>query len=164
PSLEITPRPRPLLARQVVRYAGEPLAIVVAEDRYQAHDALAVIEAELDPLPALAGIERAAAAGDEHLAGSTELRYGDIEAAFAPAVPAPRLGRPAAWVGSRSDDTASTTQAHGTVLDLELAADPEGGLRGLRGYVLQDVGAYTTSGSGSVAVALAHLRSAYRLP
>src|SRR5207249_11013878 len=60
------------------------------------------------------------------------------------AVAALRLGRPVSWVGSRSDDTASTTQAHGTVLDLELAADPEGGLRGLRGYVLPDVGAYTT--------------------
>src|SRR5438105_7341358 len=83
-SLEITPRPRPLLARHEVRYGGEPLAVVVAEDRYQAHDALAAIEAELDPLPAMAGIERAAAAGDEHLAGRTELRYGDIEAAFAP--------------------------------------------------------------------------------
>src|SRR5207237_2253467 len=83
-ALELTPRPRPLLARHEARYAGEPLALVVAEDRYKAYDALGAIDADLQPLPALAGVERAAAAGEEHLAGSTELRYGDIEEAFGP--------------------------------------------------------------------------------
>src|SRR5207249_2254126 len=129
PSLEITPRPRPLLARQVVRYTGEPLAIVVAEDRYQAHDALAVIEADLDP-PQVRVLA-------EDVGGGFGAKTRCYPEEILTAVAALRLGRPVSWVGSRSDDTASTTQAHGTVLDLELAADPEGGLRGLRGHVLQ---------------------------
>src|SRR5207247_6696154 len=42
---------RPLLARDVVRYVGEPVAVVVAEDRYVAADACEQSEAEYDPQP-----------------------------------------------------------------------------------------------------------------
>ena len=41
----------PSLATDTVRYAGEPLAIVVAEDRYVAEDAVGEIYLDLDPLP-----------------------------------------------------------------------------------------------------------------
>lgn len=43
--------PRPLLAQQVVRFVGEPVAVVVADDPYVAEDALDLIELDLDPLP-----------------------------------------------------------------------------------------------------------------
>src|ERR1700730_12125503 len=47
------------LAKGKVRHAGEPLAVVLAQSRYLAEDALADIAVELDPLPAVVGLEKA---------------------------------------------------------------------------------------------------------
>ncbi len=41
------------LARDKVRYVGEPIAMVIATSRYLAEDALDTIEVEYDPLPAV---------------------------------------------------------------------------------------------------------------
>src|SRR5580765_405962 len=43
-------RPYYAAANEVARYAGEPVAVVVARDRYVAEDALELIEVEYDPL------------------------------------------------------------------------------------------------------------------
>jgi aerobic carbon-monoxide dehydrogenase large subunit len=51
------------LARDKVRHAGEPLAMVVAESRYLAEDALEDIVVDLDPLPAVTDLEAALAHG-----------------------------------------------------------------------------------------------------
>jgi carbon-monoxide dehydrogenase large subunit len=47
------------LAKDKVRHVGEPLAIVIADNRYIAEDALADIEVELEPLPAVVDLEAA---------------------------------------------------------------------------------------------------------
>ncbi|MEU8347008.1 aerobic carbon-monoxide dehydrogenase large subunit [Spirillospora sp. NPDC048832] len=47
------------LAREVVRHVGEPVAMVVARDRYLAEDAAERIRVEYEPLPAVVGIEAA---------------------------------------------------------------------------------------------------------
>lgn len=47
------------LAKDKVRHAGEPIAIVIAESRYVAEDALADIVVEFDPLPAVVDLEKA---------------------------------------------------------------------------------------------------------
>src|ERR1700687_4786533 len=47
------------LAKDKVRHVGEPLAIVIADSRYIAEDALADIVVELDPLPAVVDLEKA---------------------------------------------------------------------------------------------------------
>jgi aerobic carbon-monoxide dehydrogenase large subunit len=44
---------QPVLARGKVCYAGQPVAIVVAQTRYQARDAMERIRAEYEPLPPL---------------------------------------------------------------------------------------------------------------
>jgi carbon-monoxide dehydrogenase large subunit len=44
---------RPFLAADVVRFVGEPVAVVVAETRAQAFDAVDLVEVDYDPLPAL---------------------------------------------------------------------------------------------------------------
>ena len=75
-----------------------------------------------------------------------------------------RLKRPVRWVATRSEDTATTVHAHGTIFEVELAADPDGKLRGLRGRVWHDVGAYPASGPAQPGLMIAHLLSAYRLP
>ena len=57
-----TPFPSPphrALATDIVRYAGEPVAVVVASDRYTARDAADAIVVDIDPLPAVVDPERA---------------------------------------------------------------------------------------------------------
>jgi carbon-monoxide dehydrogenase large subunit len=49
------------LAKGKVRHVGEPLAVVLAQSRYLAEDALADIAVELDPLPAIVDLETAGA-------------------------------------------------------------------------------------------------------
>jgi carbon-monoxide dehydrogenase large subunit len=250
----ILSRPRRVLAAEKVRYAGEPIAVIVAESPYLAADAVDLISAELDPLPAVTDVADAAAEGAPlvhedvpgNLAGSIVRVKGDPEAAFGSgavvergrfsmariagaamerrvgtalwqdgvltlwastaghfrvrdavaaalglepervrvlaidvggsfgskvvaypedvlaAAAARRLGRPVRYTLSRTEDLASTNHAHGVVLDLELAAEPDGRLRGLRGTVHFPVGAYAAGGVPERP--LQHLLSAYRLP
>ena len=47
------------LAREHVRFVGEPIAFLVAADRYVAEDLAALVEVELDPLPVLANPQAA---------------------------------------------------------------------------------------------------------
>jgi carbon-monoxide dehydrogenase large subunit len=49
-----------LLARDVVRFVGEPVAVVVTEDRYQGEDAAELVDADYDPLPPVIGLAEAA--------------------------------------------------------------------------------------------------------
>jgi CO/xanthine dehydrogenase Mo-binding subunit len=51
------------LARDKVRHGGEALAMVVAESRYIAEDALEDIVVDLEPLPAVIDLEAALAPG-----------------------------------------------------------------------------------------------------
>ena len=75
-----------VLATTKVRYVGEPVAVVVARDRYEAEDALELIDVEYEPLPAITDPEAAMALGSELLFGETNvvdvLRFatGDITA------------------------------------------------------------------------------------
>ena len=79
------------IALDRVRYVGEPVAVVVARDRYTAEDALDLLEARYDPLPAvvdpLAAMAEAApilhAGLQGNVASDRRFRYGDPEGAFA---------------------------------------------------------------------------------
>ena len=75
-----------------------------------------------------------------------------------------RLGRPATWAATRSEDGATTAQAHGSTMEIELAASRDGKLRGLRGRIVHDIGAYSGSGSGQPGIIASHMVSAYVLP
>ncbi len=80
---------RPLLAERVVRFVGEPVAVVVAESRYVAEDALEEIELDLDPLepvttPLRALLPDAPQVHDEgNLYVELRAEFGDVDAAFA---------------------------------------------------------------------------------
>src|SRR3989442_1458530 len=52
---------QPILAKDVVRYVGEPVAVVVAESAYRVADALELAQVGYEPLPALATVEAALA-------------------------------------------------------------------------------------------------------
>ena len=81
------------LARGKVRYVGEPVVGIVAESRYQAEDALELIDIDYEPLPIVIDPEQAVRAGapllhDEagtNVLVSREFKRGDVEAAFASA-------------------------------------------------------------------------------
>jgi 2-furoyl-CoA dehydrogenase large subunit len=76
-----------------VRYVGEPVAVVVAADRYLAEDALELIEVDYAPLPVivdpLAALDPKLPPLHEGLGGNIasdrSFRYGDPERAFAEA-------------------------------------------------------------------------------
>lgn len=53
---------RPALARNTVRFVGEPVAVVVAEDRYVAADAVAAVSVSYTPIKVMTTIEDATAA------------------------------------------------------------------------------------------------------
>ena len=80
------------LARERVRYAGEPVAVVVADSPYLAEDARDEIVVEWDPLPAV-GDARLALADDapivwsdrdwpDNVCGTFETEMGDVDRAF----------------------------------------------------------------------------------
>src|SRR5215470_3680145 len=58
PALPVPCRIRPL-ARERVRFVGEALAVVIAEDPYRAYDALDLIRVAYEPLPAVVDVEAA---------------------------------------------------------------------------------------------------------
>ncbi|HVR30221.1 MAG TPA: molybdopterin cofactor-binding domain-containing protein [Thermoanaerobaculia bacterium] len=55
--------PHPILAKGKVRYVGDAVAVVVAEDRYVARDAADLVEVDYEPLGAVTDPEKAAAEG-----------------------------------------------------------------------------------------------------
>jgi carbon-monoxide dehydrogenase large subunit len=63
PTRSVPGMERPCLAADTVRFVGEPVAVVVAEDRYLAADAAAAVVVDYDPLPVLATVEEALADG-----------------------------------------------------------------------------------------------------
>ncbi len=225
------------LATGEVRYAGEPIAVVVADDLYVARDAADLVEVEYDPLPAVTDLDRAAAGGpfahagwDTNVAFTSVLEHGDLAQAFrsapvalrhrlvnqrlAPVSIEPRgtmamydgsqgqglltvwtstqeahsirdglslvldlpighirvitpdvgggfgaklntypedaviahlarrLRRPVKWVETRQENLLTTTHGRGQVVDVEVAAEQDGRLRGLRARILADLGAY----------------------
>ncbi len=81
--------PQYALAMDRVRYVGEPVAMVVAKDRYLAEDALEAIVVDYNPLPPVIDPEAAVDAAplhpgtDSNVLHDRRFRYGDPEAAFA---------------------------------------------------------------------------------
>lgn len=82
---------QPILARERVRYVGEPVAAVFASDAYVAEDAADLVAVEIDELPPVLAADEPL--GDFEPGRSTEAAmvekyYGDIDQAFrdAPAV------------------------------------------------------------------------------
>jgi aerobic carbon-monoxide dehydrogenase large subunit len=85
------PTAQPVFADPLVRYVGEVVAAVVAEDAYAAADAAAAVRVDYEPLPAAGTMERALEAGaprvfdawPDNVAGLSTARVGDPAAGFA---------------------------------------------------------------------------------
>jgi len=93
PGITFNQRTQVPLAKEKVRHLGEPVALVVAESRYLAEDALEAIEVDYEPLPPAVDLERSVAPGaprvhddlDDNVAAHVVQRKGDWEAARAKA-------------------------------------------------------------------------------
>jgi carbon-monoxide dehydrogenase large subunit len=80
-----------VLAEDVVRYVGEPVAVVVAANRYQAEDAAELVGVSYEPLPAVVDPEEAQHPGAPQLhpevpgnvMAHVPIRVGDPDGAFA---------------------------------------------------------------------------------
>ena len=128
---------QPVLAAGLVRYVGEPVAVVVAADPYAAEDAAELVDLDIDEAPAVLDAEAAATADAPRLfpggnvAADFTLGYGDVADAFARA--------------DRIVEIEVKIGRHGAV-PLEpraLLADPDpgtGGVRVLRYLVAYEVG------------------------
>ncbi len=81
---------RPPLATERVLFVGEPVALVVASDRYAARDAAELVEVDYEPLTPVVDPEKALAKGapvihpqfSDNVAFRWELEGGDVRAAF----------------------------------------------------------------------------------
>ena len=97
------PRTATPLAAGEVRYVGEPVALVVAESRYLAEDALELIDVTWEPLPAVASLDAALADGAPlvhadvpgNRAARVVQRVGDPDGGFARAA---RVLRERLWI------------------------------------------------------------------
>jgi carbon-monoxide dehydrogenase large subunit len=82
---------QPVFADPLVRYAGEVVAAVIAEDAYAAADAAAAVAVDYEPLPAAGTMEAALETGAprvfdgwaDNVAGLSTAKVGDPDAAFA---------------------------------------------------------------------------------
>ena len=254
-------RDRPLLAAGEVVHVGEAVAMVVAESRYAAEDAAALVDVGYAPLPVVADCRDALEPGappvhrdgEHNLLAELVMEFGDVAAAFAggrvfsaslsvhrggghsiegrgalarhdpaddtltlwsstqtphagrnliarmlgretrrvrvvtPAVgggfgpklvtypeevavalAAVLLGRPVKWIEDRREHFTASTQERDQFWEVEAAFEPDGRIRGVRGSMVHDHGAYTARGANlpyesALTVTLPYDVPAYRL-
>jgi carbon-monoxide dehydrogenase large subunit len=90
PNANIKTPPYPPLAREVVRYAGEAVAVVVAESPYIAEDARDLVQVDYEPLPVVTDSETAVKGGapalhagaPDNVAFKWTLAGGDVDKVF----------------------------------------------------------------------------------
>jgi carbon-monoxide dehydrogenase large subunit len=81
---------RPVLASREVVHVGEPIAIVLADSRYLAEDAAAIVDVDYDPLPVVAdcvaalepGAPTAHQGARSNLVAEMTMGFGDVDQAF----------------------------------------------------------------------------------
>ena len=84
----LEPYRQPILAKDRVRYVGEPVAVVFAEDAYTAEDAADLVTMTVEPLPEILAAEAPPGefdAGHPTEAAVVSKGYGDVAAALAKA-------------------------------------------------------------------------------
>jgi carbon-monoxide dehydrogenase large subunit len=258
PHPTLTPRMQYALVKDEACYVGEPIAVIVADDRYIAEDALPLVDVEYEPLPAVSDCKSGASpasarahldlesnvvsrmlssVGDidaafrdakhvfreeifQHRGGAffmecrgaiasydaaegtlllyvssqgphrikrglldlfdlsdTQLRVvtPDVGGGFGPkgslyaeypvlAACAMKLGRPVKWIEDRRENFVATHQERDQYWNVEIAVDEDARIRGLRGTLTHDNGAYTPWGIVLPWISVATVPGPYVLP
>jgi carbon-monoxide dehydrogenase large subunit len=81
---ELEPYRQPILAKGLVRYVGEPVAVIFATDAYLAEDAAELVTVEVEELPPLMEVVRRQDGVTEPAGEITSISkcFGDVEQAF----------------------------------------------------------------------------------
>ena len=90
PNADLKVSPYPAMAKSVVRYVGDAVAVVVAESAQQAYDAVDLVEVDYEPLPVTIDPEKAVKPGAPqlHVEAPNNIAFkwtvagGDVDAAF----------------------------------------------------------------------------------
>lgn len=77
--IDLSEHLQPVLASEEVRYVGEPVAVVVAEDAYAAEDGAELVEMDVEPEEVLLEATRAS---EGRIAADFTLGYGKVDDAF----------------------------------------------------------------------------------
>lgn len=77
--IDLSAHLQPILAGDEVRYVGQPVAVVVAEDPYVAEDGAELVEVDIEPTEVLLD---ATTAQESDVAADFSMGYGDVDAAF----------------------------------------------------------------------------------
>jgi aerobic carbon-monoxide dehydrogenase large subunit len=130
---EDNPTAEPLLAKDTVRYVGEPVALVVTDGRYQGEDAAELVTVEYEPLPAVIDFDDALRgetllfpengtnvlgaaqgddAGEDAFAGCEVVVAGTIVNQRVAPVPLETRAAAVAWADDRLTVWVSTQNAH----------------------------------------------------
>src|SRR2546427_800177 len=145
---------QPVLARELVRFVGEAVAVVVAQSPYALRDAVAAAL----KLP----VE------------SVRVVVPDVGGGFGPKGPiypeeilvaaaAHRLGRPVKWVESRRENFATMGQDREQDHDARIGFTRDGTIVAIDATFLADVGAYPIQGDGLTANTVNHMPGPYRV-
>ena len=82
---QLEPYRQPVLAKDVVRYVGEPVAVVFADNAYLAEDAAELVALSIEPKPAAMRATEQPGTYERELTtepGVLQKAYGDVDAAF----------------------------------------------------------------------------------
>jgi carbon-monoxide dehydrogenase large subunit len=258
PNPTIAPYAQPVIATSVVRYVGEPVAMVLADAPALAEDAAHAVELDIAPLPVVADRARSVAGSTLLFPGTTSncattftAEIGDVAAAFSDAphvrrecfavqrqtafpmetrgllaewdaaasrltmsgaaklpffnrrtlaamlglpeqavdyieydvgggfgargefypedfllaFAARRFGRPIKWVEDRREHLMTIAHARETECEIEIALERDGTIRGIRGDIFVDIGAYVRpNGTTPVRNVAQFLAGPYRVP
>src|SRR5207245_416647 len=129
-----------------VRYVGEPVAVVVARDRYVAEDAAELVAVEYEPLPVAAGPDEALAPAAPLLPPACGGCFGGKSSVCAYvvllALASRHLGVPVRWTEDRVEHLLASSMATERLTEVEAGFSAEGELVALRLDLVDDVGAY----------------------
>src|SRR5205823_4715248 len=138
-----------VLATDKVRFQGQEIAFVIAEDRYSARDALELIDVEYDVLDVVVDARRALdpdapVIRDDHAGrfGNKVPVYPGYVCALAGAM---LTGRPVKWMEDRSENLMSTGFARDYTMKGRIAATRDGRLLAIGVDVIADHGAFNAT-------------------
>src|SRR5207253_2485533 len=170
----IEPFQQPVIADAKVRYVGEPVAVVVADNPAQAEDALDAVALDIEARPVVA--QRKPAKQMSMPEGDIDMVEGDtggsfgVRGEFYPEdflIPfaARHVGRPVKWIEDRREHFIATNHARQAECELELACTRDGIILGLRGLVHTDAGAYVRTNGVTPARNISQVSTGpYRIP
>src|SRR2546421_453964 len=163
------------LAKERVRYVGEIVAMVVADDRGRAEDAVEAIAVEYAPHPAAVDMLTAGEPGAPlvHPEWGTNVAVafrhgigprasGCAEDALVP-IAARAPGRPVKWIEDRREHMMSAAHARHQTHTIRLGARRDGTIVGLADRIWLDLGAYNVWGIVLPYNTVAHLIGPYRI-